>query len=97
VSRFIVLRAWTNFQLYRGRRVPILCFARPDSFSTEMRVSGTVFTVCTLGVVSRSTEGVGSHFKVFKITHVSTVVVGSTYFRFRIFFLGASVRDSPAR
>jgi hypothetical protein len=36
------------------------------------------------------------YWVIFKITHVSTVVVGSKYFRFEI-FLGASVRDSPAR
>jgi hypothetical protein len=29
---FHVLRSWTHFRRYRGRRVPFSCFALPDSF-----------------------------------------------------------------
>jgi hypothetical protein len=36
------------------------------------------------------------YWVIFKITHVSTVIVGSRYFQVRG-FLGASARDSPAR
>jgi hypothetical protein len=39
-SRFHVLPSQTRFWRYRGRRVPFLCFARPDSFSAVPRVSG---------------------------------------------------------
>jgi hypothetical protein len=36
-SHFHVLRSRTRFRRYRGRRVPLSCFALPDSFSTESR------------------------------------------------------------
>jgi hypothetical protein len=39
LSRFHVLRARTRFRRYRGRRAPISCFARPDSFSAVLRAS----------------------------------------------------------
>jgi hypothetical protein len=35
-----VLRSRTHFRWYGRRRVPLSCFARPDSFSTVPRVSG---------------------------------------------------------
>jgi hypothetical protein len=37
--RFHVLRAQTHFQRYRGRRLPVSCFARPNSFSAVPRAS----------------------------------------------------------
>jgi hypothetical protein len=42
-SRFHVLRSHARFRRYRGRRVPICCFARPESFSAVPRASGPVF------------------------------------------------------
>jgi hypothetical protein len=42
-TRFHVLRARTQFRRSLGRRVPFLCFALPDSFSTVPRASGPVF------------------------------------------------------
>jgi hypothetical protein len=62
--RFHVLRARTRFRRYRGRRVPFLCFARPDSFSAVPRVSGAVFMFCAPGLIFDATEGVGSSFHV---------------------------------
>jgi hypothetical protein len=37
----------TRFRRYRGRRVPISCFARPDSFSAVPWASGLDFMFCT--------------------------------------------------
>jgi hypothetical protein len=37
-SRFHVLRSQNRFQRYRGRRVPLPCFALPDTFSAISRV-----------------------------------------------------------
>jgi hypothetical protein len=62
--RFHVLRARTCFRRYRGRRVPFLCFARPDSFSAVPRVSGAVFMFCAPGLIFDGTEGFGSSFHV---------------------------------
>jgi hypothetical protein len=61
-SRFHVLRAWTHFWWYRGRRFPFSCFARPDSFSAVPRASGTIFKFYTPEHVFGSAECVGSHF-----------------------------------
>jgi hypothetical protein len=71
-SRFHVLRAQSRFQRYRGRRVPFSCFVFPDSFSAAPRTSGAVFIVCAPVLVFGSTEGVSSHFHVFR---------SRTYFR----------------
>jgi hypothetical protein len=62
--RFLVLRARTRFRRYRGRRVPFLCFARPDSFSAVPRVSGAVFMFCAPELIFGGTEGVGCCFHV---------------------------------
>jgi hypothetical protein len=68
--RFHVLRARTRFRRYRLRRVPFLCFARPDSFSTVLRVSGLVFMFCAPRLIFSGTEGVGSSFHVLRsLTH----------------------------
>jgi hypothetical protein len=61
-SRFHVLRARAHFRRYRGRRVPFLSFALPDSFSAVRSASGPVFMFCALGLVFDGTNGVGSHF-----------------------------------
>jgi hypothetical protein len=63
-SRFLVLRSRTRFRRYGGRRVPFSCFARPNSFSTVSRTSGTVLMFCTPGHVFDGTEGVGTRFHV---------------------------------
>jgi hypothetical protein len=42
-SRFHVLRARTNFRLYRGRRVSFSGFARSNSFSAVPRATRPVF------------------------------------------------------
>jgi hypothetical protein len=44
--RFHVLRSRTRFRRYRGRRVPFLSFALPNSISMVPTVSGSVFMFC---------------------------------------------------
>jgi hypothetical protein len=56
-SFFNVLHALTHFRWYQGRRVPILCFARRDSFSAVSRVSGPVFKFCAPGHFFRRYRG----------------------------------------
>jgi hypothetical protein len=64
-SRFHVLRARTHFRRYRGRLILFSSFPVP-------RASGPVFVVCTPGIVSGGTEGVGSRFLVLgSRTHFS--------------------------
>jgi hypothetical protein len=65
-SRFHYLRARTRFRLYRGRRVPLSFFARPDSFLTVPMASGTVFSYFAPEIVFCSTEGVTSSFHVWR-------------------------------
>jgi hypothetical protein len=65
-SHFQVLRAWTRFRRYRGRRVPFLSFARPDSFSAVSRVSGPVFMFCAPRLAFDGAEGVGSRSQVLR-------------------------------
>jgi hypothetical protein len=70
MSRFLVLRSRTRIQRYRGRRVPLLYFALPDSFSTVSRASCPVFMFCAPGLFFGGTEGVGSCFHVLRFrTH----------------------------
>jgi hypothetical protein len=66
VSSFHVLRFRTCFQLYGGRRVPLPCFALPDTFSAVTRVPGAVFMFCAPEDVSYGTESVGSRFHVLR-------------------------------
>jgi hypothetical protein len=69
-SRFHVLRARTHFRRYRGRRVPLSCFALPDSYSAVPRASGPVFIFCAPGLIFGGTEGVGSRINVLRfLTH----------------------------
>jgi hypothetical protein len=56
--RFHILRSWTLFRRYRGRRVPLSCFALLDSFSAVPRASGLVFIFCEPGLIFSGTEGV---------------------------------------
>jgi hypothetical protein len=65
-SRFHVLPSRTRFWRFRGRRVPFLRFALPDSFFAVLRALGTVLMFCTLILVFGRTEGVGSHFLVLR-------------------------------
>jgi hypothetical protein len=64
-SRFHVLRSRNCFRRYRGRLVPISCFAHPDTFSA---VPGCrrcpIFLFCAPRLIFDGTEGVGSHFHV---------------------------------
>jgi hypothetical protein len=64
-SRFHVMRSRTSFRRYRGRRVPFLRFALPNSFSTVPRASGPVFRFCAPGLVFGGTGGVRSCFLAF--------------------------------
>jgi hypothetical protein len=65
-SRFQVLHSRTRFRRYRGHRVPISCFALPNSFSAVIRASGPVYMLCAPRLIFDSTEGVGSCFLVMR-------------------------------
>jgi hypothetical protein len=65
-SRFHVLRSRTHFGRYRGRLLHFSCFTRPDSFSAVLSASSPVFMFCASGLVFGGTEGVPSHFHVFR-------------------------------
>jgi hypothetical protein len=65
-----VLRSQTYFRRYRGRRVPLSCFALPGSFSAVPWALGPVFIFCALGLIFYGTEGVRSRFHVLHaLTH----------------------------
>jgi hypothetical protein len=57
-SRFHVLRSRIHFGRYRGRSVPFLYFARPNSFPIVQRASGLVFMFFATGLVFGGTAGV---------------------------------------
>jgi hypothetical protein len=61
-SCFQVLRSRTHFRRYRGRRVPICCFACMESFSAVPRASGPVSVFCAPELVFDGSKGVGSVF-----------------------------------
>jgi hypothetical protein len=65
-SRFHVLRARTYFRRYRGRPVPFACFARSDSFSAVLRVSGPVFMFCAPKLIIGGTKGFRCRFLVLR-------------------------------
>jgi hypothetical protein len=65
-SHFHVLCSESHFRRYRGRRIPFLCFAHPDSFSTVPRALGPVFMFCAPGLVFDGAECVGSRFHVLR-------------------------------
>jgi hypothetical protein len=70
--RFHALHYQTHFHRYRGRRVPLSCFALLDSFSTVSMTSGPILMFCALGPVFVSVELVGPRFHVLR---------SRTYFR----------------
>jgi hypothetical protein len=63
-SRFPVLHSRTHFRLYRGRRVPFSCFARPESFSAVPSASGPLSMFCAPRLIFGGIEGVGFLFHV---------------------------------
>jgi hypothetical protein len=65
-SRIRVLRARTHFRRIRGRRVPFLNFALPNSFSAIPRASSPVFMFYAPGLIFDGTEGVRSRFHVLR-------------------------------
>jgi hypothetical protein len=65
-SRFHVLRSRTRFERYRGRRVPVSCFALPNSFSGVLRATVIVFLFCAPELIFDSTGTVGSRFHVLR-------------------------------
>jgi hypothetical protein len=65
-SYFHVLRIRAHFLRYGGRRVAILFFALPDSFSGVPMASVPVFMFCALGLVFGGTEGVKSCFHILR-------------------------------
>jgi hypothetical protein len=72
--RFHVLRARTHFRRYRGRRIPISCFALPNSFLEVPRASGPFSIFFASGHIFGGTEVVGSNFHVLR----SRLVFGGT-------------------
>jgi hypothetical protein len=79
-SRFQYLRAPTHFRLYRGHRLLITCFARPDSFSVVSIASCPIFMFCAPGLIFGGTERVVSriivlrartHFRRYRVRRVS--------------------------
>jgi hypothetical protein len=71
-SYFYVLRSYIRFGWYRGCRVLFSYFALSDPFWEVPMASGTIFMICAFRLVSGGTEGVDSHFHVFR---------SRTYFR----------------
>jgi hypothetical protein len=75
-SRFLVLCARTCFRPYRGRRVPFICFALPDSYLVVRRASGSVLMFCAPRLIFGGTEGVGSRFYILRArTHFRRCLV----------------------
>jgi hypothetical protein len=54
---FLILRARTRFQRFRGRRVPFSSFARPDSFSFVSRSSDLLSMFYDPGLIFDGNEG----------------------------------------
>jgi hypothetical protein len=65
-SHFHVLRSWTRFPRYRGRRVSFSCFMRLESFSAVPRAPRPVFMIYAPGLVFGVTECVGARFHVLR-------------------------------
>jgi hypothetical protein len=65
-SRFHISSVLTSFRRYRGCRAPFSCFACPDTFSAEQSPSGPVFIFCAPELIFGGTDGVLSHFHVFR-------------------------------
>jgi hypothetical protein len=65
-SCFHFLCARIHIRRYRGRQVPFLCCALPDSFSGVPRASIPVVMLSAPGLVFCGSEGVKSRFHVFR-------------------------------
>jgi hypothetical protein len=65
VSPFQVLRSWSHFRLYRGRRIPFSCFARPDSFFGVPEGVGSRFHVLRVRTRFRRYRGPRVQFSCF--------------------------------
>jgi hypothetical protein len=65
--RFYILRARTRFRRYRGRRVPISCFALPDLFLAVPWASGPFSMFFASGHIFGGTEVVGVQFSCFAL------------------------------
>jgi hypothetical protein len=65
-SRFNVMRSYSRFRRYRGRRVPFSCFALPNLFPEVSRALGLVFMFSTPVLIFDGTEGVSSRFHVLR-------------------------------
>jgi hypothetical protein len=63
-SRFHVFLSRTRLRRYRGRHVPFLSFALPDTFLAVPWASGLVFKFWAPGHVFCGTYDVGYHFQV---------------------------------
>jgi hypothetical protein len=65
-SHFQVLRAPIRFRRYRGRRLTFSCFGLTNLFSAVPMASAPIFMFCAPGLVFGDTDGVGTHFHVFR-------------------------------
>jgi hypothetical protein len=65
-SCFHDLRNRRRFPRYRGRRVPLSCFARSNSFLAVPRASGPVIMFCASELIFGGTEDIGSRFHVLR-------------------------------
>jgi hypothetical protein len=59
-----ILRPWTRFRRYRGRRVPFSCFALTESFWALPSASNPIFIFSAPGLIFGGTKGIRSHFHV---------------------------------
>jgi hypothetical protein len=66
-SRFHVLCSRTHFRRYQGRRVPLSCFALPDSFSAVPRALRPVFYVLRSRIHFRRYRGRRVPFSCFAL------------------------------
>jgi hypothetical protein len=67
LSRFHVLISQTYFGRYRGRRVPLSCFALTNSFWEIPLASGPVFKFCAPGLILGGTDGRRVQFSCFAL------------------------------
>jgi hypothetical protein len=56
-SNFLILRALTHFQRYRGRPFSFSCFPLPDMFSAVPRASCPIFIFCAPRLVFDNNQG----------------------------------------
>jgi hypothetical protein len=59
-SHFHILRSWTHFRRYRGRRL----FCTPELIFGSTNYDGPIFMFYATGLIFGGTEGVGSDFNV---------------------------------